>query len=228
MEKLRLYIEEFGYVPDCGTDLVPPMLAALERARECNGECEIIFPFGRYDAFCDALQTKDIYVSNTDSGEDETDIDRKFAFLLENCENITLNGCGSTVVFHGQMTLLGILNSRNITVKNFIFDMKTPTLAEMTVTDIGADYLDCAVLRGCPYRIRDGKIEWYGENFAFSSGVSQVFDPASGLTWRAFSPLADENAVFEELSPFSEYDRSLYARNGADGAEQRGYFYGRL
>ena len=214
MEKLRLYIEEFGYVPDSGTDLVPPMLAALERARECNGECEIIFPFGRYDAFCDALQTKDIYVSNTDSGEDETDIDRKFAFLLENCENITLNGCGSTVVFHGQMTLLGILNSRNITVKNFIFDMKTPTLAEMTVTDIGADYLDCAVLRGCPYRIRDGKIEWYGENFAFSSGTSQVFDPESGLTWRAFSPLADENAVFEELSPGKV---RLHFKPGTDG-----------
>lgn len=200
MEKLRLYTEEFGCVPNSGADIVPPMIAALEKAREYDGECEIIFPFGCYDALCDALQTEQIYVSNTDSGVDGTDIDRKFAFLLKNCENVTLNGCGSTVLFHGQMTLLGILNSRNITVKNFVFDMKTPTLAEMTVTDLGNDYLDCTVLRGCPYRIRGGKIEWYGENFAFSSGVSQLFDPESGLTWRAFSPLADENAVFEELA----------------------------
>lgn len=43
MEKLRLYIEEFGYVPDRGTDLVPPMLAALERARDAKGNVKLFF-----------------------------------------------------------------------------------------------------------------------------------------------------------------------------------------
>ena len=196
----RLYLEDFGIRPGDGQNLAPFLQRAMEQAKASLLPSEISLRFGNYDIYADGLTEKDIFVTNTDSGQDGDAITRRFAILFDGARNITLNGNGSTVRFHGQMTLAGLLNCRNITLQNITFDVPHPTLTEMTVLSLGKGFLDCRVHPDSLYRIRDGKIEWYGENFAFSRGISQLYDPTSGLTWREYGPMQDEGAVWEELS----------------------------
>lgn len=196
----RLYLEDFGILPDDGQNMAPFLRQAIEEAQALPGPCEISLRFGNYDIYADDLAEKKIFVTNTDSGKDGDEITRRFAVLFDSVQNIILNGNGSTIRFHGQMTLMGLLNCQDITLKNMIFETPHPTLTEMTVIALGKGYLDCRVHPDSRYRIRDGKIEWYGENFAFSRGVSQLYDPKSGLTWREYGPMQDENAVWEESS----------------------------
>lgn len=182
----RLYLEDFGILPDDGQNMAPFLRQAIEEAQALPGPCEISLRFGNYDIYADDLAEKKIFVTNTDSGKDGDEITRRFAVLFDSVQNIILNGNGSTIRFHGQMTLMGLLNCQDITLKNMIFETPHPTLTEMTVIALGKGYLDCRVHPDSRYRIRDGKIEWYGENFAFSRGVSQLYDPKSGLTWREY------------------------------------------
>ena len=196
----RLYLEDFRILPDDGQNMAPFLRRAIEEAAALPDPCEISMRFGTYDIYADDLTAKDIFVTNTDSGKDGDNITRHFAVLFDSVRNIILNGNGSTIRFHGQTTLVGLLNCQDITLKNMIFETPHPTLAEMTVIALGKGHLDCRVHPDSLYRIRQGKIEWYGENFAFSRGVSQLYDPKSGLTWRQYGPMQDENAVWEELS----------------------------
>lgn len=195
-----IFLTDFGVGPDTGEDLLPALKKAIEAANESPDGCEIIFENGIYDIYPDNLTPLDIHVSNTHSEEEGESITRSFAILFNRCRNIVLNGSGAVLRFHGKMSLIGIIESENIEIKNFELSTVHPPLTEMTVISQGDGYIDCRVHPDSLYRIKNRKIEWYGENFAFSSGISQLFDPESGITWRAFSPMQDENAVWEELS----------------------------
>lgn len=196
----RIFLSDYGIRPDTGEDLLPALKKSIEYAKNNDDTCEILFENGVYDIYHNNLTPLDIHVSNTHSEEEGESITRNFAILFNGCKGITLNGNGSTIRIHGKMTMIGIIDSRDIEIKNLTFSTVHPPLTEMTVISKGEGYIDCKVHPDSLYRIRDKKIEWYGENFAFSSGVSQLFDPESGITWRAFGPMQDENAVFEELS----------------------------
>lgn len=196
----RIFLSDYGLLPDTGKDLLPALKKAIEEAGETPDYCEIIFENGTYDIYTDNLTSLDIHVSNTHSEEEGTSITRNFAILFNGCRNIVLNGNGSVLRFHGKMTLMGIIESENIIIKNFEFSAVHPPLTEMKVISVGKGYMDCRVHPDSLYRIKNRKIEWYGSNFAFSAGVSQLFDPYTGITLRHFGPMQDENAVWEELS----------------------------
>jgi hypothetical protein len=67
-----------------------------------------------YHFFKDFSQQREIHMSNTDSLRNPN---KYFAMLLENLENITIEGNGATFVIHGDICALGILNCKNITLK---------------------------------------------------------------------------------------------------------------
>lgn len=194
------FLEDFGGRPNSGLDTAPALRRAVAAAAKAGGG-EIVMSGGTYDIFHTEATPLDIHISNTHSEEESPDITRHFALLFKDICGVTLNGCGAVIRLHGKMTIAGIVNSESIKIKNLSFEVPHPMLTEMTVTAEGDGFLDCAVQPDSLYRIKDGKIEWYGENFAFSKGISQLYDPDSGLTWRAFSPMQDENALWEELSP---------------------------
>lgn len=194
------FLEDFGGRPNSGLDTAPALRRAIAEAAKAGGG-EILMSGGSYDIFHTEASPLDIYISNTHSEEESPDITRHFALLFKDVKGVTLNGCGAVIRLHGKMTIAGVVGCEDIEIKNLSFEVPHPMLTEMTVTAVGDGFLDCAVHPDSRYRIKDGKIEWYGENFAFSEGISQLYDPESGLTWREFSPMQDENARFEELKP---------------------------
>lgn len=195
----KLYLRDFGIQANDVEDAVPAFKAAIKAASQLIEPCEIVFDEGTYNAFLPNLSCLNIHVSNTIAECDYESVERNTLFLLEGMSDIVINGNGSLIKSHGKMTQIILKDCENITFKNLSFDYINPTVTEMTVVAIGGNYLDCKVSDSYPYKIVDGKIVWYGENFNFSKGISQLFDPKSGFTWRYPSPLEDKNARYEEL-----------------------------
>ena len=199
------YLRNFGIRPNSDNDIVPILKSVLELAHHNNKPCEIVLENGTYNAYLTDLAELDIHVSNTisdceyrENGE-IVSIKRKSPFILKNMSDITIDGCGSLIKCHGKMTQIILECCKNIIFKNLIFDYVNPTVTEMMVISCGRNYLDCVIPAFCPYKITDKKLIWYGENFSFSKGISQIFNPKTGFTWRFFSPLEDENAYYEEM-----------------------------
>ena len=199
------YISDFGIEANSLVDATPALKLALESASVCQEACEIIFDEGVYDVYLSELSSLDIHVSNTLSENDcqenneQVSLERKTPFLLQKTSNITVDGCGAMIKCHGKMTQIILKECENVTFKNISFDYVNPTVTEMTVINCESNYIDCQISPSYPYKIVDGKIMWYGENFSFSKGISQLFDPKTGFTWRHWGPMDDENAIFEEL-----------------------------
>ncbi|MBR7131997.1 MAG: right-handed parallel beta-helix repeat-containing protein [Clostridia bacterium] len=201
----KIYLRDFGIQANSAADAVPAFKAAIKAAAQLKEPCEIFFDEGVYNACLSDLSHLDIHVSNTIAeGNDRTkgecnSIKRNTPFLLEGMSDIVINGCGSLIKSRGKMTQIILKDCENITFKNISFDYLNPTVTEMTVIAVGENYLDCKISDEYPYKIVDEKIVWCGEGFEFSDGISQLFDPKSGFTWRYPSPLQDKNARFVEL-----------------------------
>lgn len=201
----RVYLRDFGIEANSVDDAVPAFKAAIKFASLLQKPCEIIFEEGIYNAYLPDLSDLDIHISNTiaegtDRKKGECDsIKRNTPFLLDGLSDIVINGNGSLIKCHGKMTEIILKDCENITFKNISFDYVNPTVTEMTVIAIGENYLDCKASDASKYKIVDKKLVWYGENFEFSTGISQLFDAKTGITWRYPSPLEDNNAHYEEL-----------------------------
>ena len=161
---------------------------------------EIVLKKQVYHIYPQNLDKREIFVSNTNS-EDEGNITRSFGMLLEGKKNICVRGNGATVLMHGKLTQIGIIKSKYIVFENVTLNTCHPTVTEMRVTHMEDGYLECEVNKNSLYEISDGHIRWYGENFSFSQGISQIYDPVSGITRREWGPMQDSTAVFEEIAP---------------------------
>lgn len=195
----RMFLKDFGILPDSGKDIVLNFYTALKEAAMSSEPCELVFEKGVYDAYHQNLTSHDIHISNTHSELGSDSVTRHSFMFMENLSDITVNGGGSLIRCHGKMTQISLLGCKNILFRNISFDYVHPTVTEMTIRSVGEGYIDCTVSPDSQYRIVGEKIEWYGENFAFSNGVSQIYDPETGFTWREWGPMQDTTARWLEL-----------------------------
>ncbi len=133
------------------------------------------------------------YVSNTTSESDDPDPTKHIGLYLHSLKNVTIDGCGSTLLMNGEMTSFVLDKCENVTLKNFNIDYKHPTQTEVEVMEEGKDYLIVQVHPTSQYRIVDGQLEWYGDGWSFKGGIAQSYDRVSEMTWRSWSPM--ENLV---------------------------------
>ncbi|MFR1993255.1 MAG: hypothetical protein ACLS26_07160 [Eubacterium sp.] len=81
----------------------------------------LLFPTGEYHFYKDFSIHKVCYMTNTDSFKAP---DKYFAIDIENKDGITVDGCGSTFVIHGDMCsllcLIAVILSLRILLLNII------------------------------------------------------------------------------------------------------------
>jgi len=193
-------IDDYGANVNSGEDALPAIISALDDASKSDIPSIICFSRGRYDFFTYKANKQVIYISNTASEVENPDATKILGLSIDSMKDITIDGNDATIMCHGKMISIAVLKSENIKIKNLSIDYAHPTVTEMTVISIGERHIDCRVHTDSQYRITDGKLTWYGENFSFSSGISQIFDPNSGRTWREYGPMEDEKLVWQELS----------------------------
>lgn len=151
---------------------------------------------------------KFFYVSNNDSCEVCA------RYFGENAENIVIDGGGSKLVMHGRITPFVFSGCKNVTIKNFTVDYADLFYMQADVVGAESDVLrlDASCYKG-KYRIEEGTLKVYGENFEnrFDDGcIMQEFDrvtraPAyNGAT--VLAQIGDmENPTIEGCLPISVF-----------------------
>lgn len=109
-------------------------LGVAEALRVCADGDTLVFPKGEYHFYKDYCAHKVVHMTNTDSFKAPL---KYFAVLIEDRENLVIDGCGSVFVIHGDMCAFALMNCKNITVKNITFKYHSPTNFEMKVIKKG-------------------------------------------------------------------------------------------
>lgn len=116
--------------------LTADLFSAIEQCKR-QGETSLVFEKGVY-RFDDRLAPEiPICVSN----HGETGY-RKTAFLLEDMEELVIDGGGSTFIFEGIMNAVTLLRCKGVTLKNFSIEFPDYPYPNGFVTNIGENFFD--------------------------------------------------------------------------------------
>lgn len=167
-DTITINAEDYGADPTGAKDSTREIQAAFEAAKEAreNGASHVTvsFPKGEYHIYKDYAAKREYHTSNTNSIQSPT---KTIGILIEDQEDLTLDGNGSLFVLHGNMMALAVVNSKNITLENFAWDFAVPTVSEMTITKFGTEdgrpYTDFYIPECCPYEITGQTLRWNSE-----------------------------------------------------------------
>ena len=178
---------------------------ALEKAAAMKGSpVPLKLDLGVWNIPREEAIVRKYYVSNTTSESENPDPSKHIALLLRGLRNVTIDGSGSTIMLDVEMSAFIIDSCQNITLRNLTIDNAHPTQTEMTVAADGKDYMICRTHATSQYRIKNGKVEWYGRGWAFTNGIAQWYDPVRDVTWRDWSP-TDNVVEAREMEPGKLY-----------------------
>lgn len=208
-------------VLDCGADptgvadSAPAVRATLARAKALAGPVTIIFPRGSYTLYPEGMERRELYVSNTVGRFPEHRI-KNIAVLLEDMDDVIVDGQGSELLFHGRATQFAVVRCRNVTVADFATDWHAPLVLDLTVlasgTADGCGFRDIKVPRGVEYLLHGATATFTGERSPatqlpyWSHGPevaqewqNQIRELASGQTWRSPLPLWQDSCGVSAL-----------------------------
>ena len=148
----HINVTAFGAQPDSRTNAVVAVQRALEAARRSPYPV-IDFPKGRYDFWPQYAVEREYFESNTTA-----DNPKRLAILIEAFQNITINGGGSTFVFHDRIQPITIELSSKVTIKNLSIDWDIPLTAEAMVEAATEECVDLRIDdRQFPFVIEQGQ-----------------------------------------------------------------------
>lgn len=186
-------------VPPCDGDASEVLREAVEKARQLNGKAvEIRLQPATYNLYASTSQAHKYHVSNTTTEKDNPDAIKHIGLWLKDMKNVTIDGGGSTLMMHGEMTCFVVDGCKNIKLKNLKIDFADPTVAEMTVEEVDGDSFTARPHPKSKYEVKEGKVEWQGYGWAFSDGIAQAYDPDRIVTWRVNSP---QSTYVSEVEP---------------------------
>ncbi len=133
---------------------------------------------GRYDIWPEGAIRKELYISNTSSENELPSKVKAIGLYLDNINNLTVEGNGATLMFHGSMTPVALYKCSNIKIHNLHIDFERPGGSEATIVEIGEDHTDVKFHKDSRYEIdNDGKIILFGEGWKSSIVACTCFDP---------------------------------------------------
>ena len=134
---------------------------------------QLKFEKGTYHFYSEKGLEKFCYISNHD------DVMVRTAFPIFGFENLTIDGQGSTFIFHGRMIPFLIDGSKNITVKNVSIDWEIPFHSEATIVavDEKSKTFDMSISDDYPYEIRNNQLVFVKEYYEHRLGQTIMYDP---------------------------------------------------
>ena len=207
-------VDDYGADPTGRTDSTPAVVAALRHAKRVDRDrpVRIVFSKGTYQIYPEWAETRELYVSNT-VGADQRYRDKKIGLLVEDMHDVTIDGGGAKLVYHGLQTAFASIRSTNVTFQNFSFDYAAPEVIDVTVATTGVTdghaYRVLKIPAGSPYEVNGTHITWLGEKSPatgqpYWSGVdglqyTQIHNPEAQRTWRGDNPLFNDVAAVTDL-----------------------------
>ena len=204
----------YGADPTGETDSAEAVIKALEKAerireKDPDHEITISFPEGIYQIYPDKAQERELYVSNT-VGANTDYKDKKIGILIEDLDNVTVEGNGSELIFHGKMTTFAAIRSDDVVFQNFSVDFEVPTTVDVTVESVDGNTATIYVPECYDYSIENGQVRWYSDKSPytdeyywtgtdkFENNYNQSINLETGITERS-NALFDNRTGMEDL-----------------------------
>lgn len=201
-------VTKYGADPTGATDSTPAIKKAIEAAKKVTKKSDtpvaIDFPEGRYDIYPDQAEERELYISNT-VGINQTYKDKKIGILIEDMDNVTVEGNDSLFMFHGKMTTFASIDSENVTFQNFEVDFQVPTVIDMTAVKKEGNEVTYYIPECYNYQVNGNSIKWMSDKSPYtgetywtttnSMKYTQIFDTKNGMTWRGGSPFANISKI---------------------------------
>ena len=161
-------ITDFGATPNSREDCREAFAKAVEA---CEGrDATILFPKGEYHFYQVA-------------GEQRTT-----AMRLHRAKNITIEGNGSELIFHGNLGIMRIEHCENITVRNLSTDWERTYISQGEFVEVADDHIDLRIDgEAYPYKIENERITFIGEGW--TAGVHDSYmniheNPSGEIAYR--------------------------------------------
>lgn len=155
---------------------VSDLCKALESA---HGPTEITLKPGRYDFWPEDAAHEWVFVSNTSSEVEWGDKTKVFGIWISGLDDITINGEGALMVCHGDMTPIGISESRNITIRGLEVDFERPGMSEFSYVSCAPGRTVMRFHKDSRYSIENGILELVGENWKTEFPHCIKYNPGS-------------------------------------------------
>ncbi len=198
-------------------DMTKKLQTAIEQARNYNGKAVVIkLQNADYNLHRESSSQIVYHISNTASEKENPDQTKHIGLWLKGLKNVTIDGQGARFVTHGGMTSFVIDQCENITLRNFTVTASDPTVPELTVTEVGSNFMTVRIHPQSRYTVKDGHFAFVGDNWTLSDGIAQSYDKEKDITWRSWSPLPDLRKAIElepNLLRFT-YDNPPQAKPG--------------
>lgn len=126
-------VSDYGLRPDSKKNASPVVQKVIARIQaECkDGEAVILrFEEGRYNFHEKGCAEREYYISNHDQTNP-----KKVGLALEDMKNLTVDGQGAELIFHGRMLPVSLLRSENCTLKNLHIDFENPHISQVKVIE---------------------------------------------------------------------------------------------
>lgn len=190
-------LDAYGILPGAG-DLSEKIASALDiirkQCREGDSVTLRLMP-GRYDFHPDEALQRTYYISNHDQTGSQA-----IGIALEGWDNLTLDGRGAELVFHGVMIPLAVTDSRGCTVKNLSIDFENPQIAQVRIVENRGDGgIVFKPESWVKYRIaKDSVLETYGEGWDLRPSTGIAFEPETRhILWNTGDIFYDTKDVRE-------------------------------
>lgn len=171
-------------------DMTKKLQSAIEQARNYNGKAVVIkLQNADYNLYRESSSQIVYHISNTASEKENPDQTKHIGLWLKGLKNVTIDGQGARFVTHGEMTSFVIDQCENITFRNFTVTASDPTIPELTVTEVGDNFMTVRIHPQSRYTLQEGRFAFVGDNWTLSGGIAQSYDKERDITWRSWSPL---------------------------------------
>ena len=159
--------------PADGQNASAALAEVVEQMQRYGKPCKLIFESGRYDFYPDGAAVRTYYISNHDQTNPKT-----VGIALEHLSNVTVEGNGAELVFHGRMLPISIVDGRNITIQDLSIDFAQPHIAQAKVVanDTVAKKITYQVAPWVDFELRDGRFVNKGEGWENTIGSCIAFE----------------------------------------------------
>lgn len=230
-EPIILNAADYGASPEA-EDNAEAVQAVIDAAKQEEGPVVISFPKGEYQIYPDKAYERELYISNT-VGANQSYKMKKIGFLLEGMENVTIEGNGSMFMFHGAMTSFATIDCKDITFQNCEYDFAVPSVIDVTVESVEGNTAVISVPECYRYTVNGTTVAWESDvspytgraywtaTNALANAANQIYDQATGLTVRSFTPLFNNLKSIEEV----ESHKLKFTYNSISGGIRPGLSY---
>ena len=175
-QKDTIRVSNFGAHPYTYENCVTCLQEAISECKR-SGARVLSFEKGRYDIWPEGAIRRKYFISNTSTEQECPSKVKTIGLLFEDMKDLTIEGNGATLMFHGKMTTIALERCKNLVFKDLHIDSERPAGSEMTFARVEDDEVEVVVHRDTRYEIVNGRMSLFGEGWRSNKNHCIEYSP---------------------------------------------------